>query len=50
MNKYICVVCHKESEGYGNNPFPLKTEGRCCNECNRKVILLRMIFSGMSGK
>ena len=37
--KYICCICGKEFEGYGNNPDPVKKEGRCCDECNQKVVI-----------
>ena len=34
-----CVLCDGEVVGYGNNPQPLKEDGRCCEDCNdRKVI------------
>lgn len=33
-----CCICGKEIKGYGNNPWPLKDNGQCCNECNVKVI------------
>ena len=43
MNKRIkCCICGKEFEGYGNNPDPIKKEGRCCNKCNEKVIKARV--------
>ena len=41
-NKEKCVICGKEIIGYGNNARPLK-EGRCCDECNNKVILERLV-------
>jgi hypothetical protein len=41
-NKFVCCICGKECEGYGNNPYPLKNEGRCCDECNKKVIEERL--------
>ena len=34
----ICVICHKPFEGYGNNAEPV-AEGRCCDECNAKVVI-----------
>ena len=34
----VCCICGKRFKGYGNNPWPLKEEGRCCDECNQKVI------------
>ena len=33
-----CVICHKPLEGYGNNAEPV-AEGRCCDECNTKVVI-----------
>ena len=40
-----CCLCKDEYNGYGNNAEPL-TDGRCCNECNEKVIVWRMhLFS-----
>lgn len=41
-HKYTCVICHKEFTGYGNNPYPVATQGECCNECNRKVVFQRL--------
>lgn len=46
MKKYICCLCGKEKEGYGNNPWPLAKTGRCCNNCNiYKVIPARLNLS-----
>lgn len=52
--KKICCICGKEFEGWGNNPYGLlnaklepidfKAEDRCCNECNKSVILGRLIL------
>ena len=42
MEEYICCICGKKFKGYGNNPWPIKEEGRCCDECNNKVIEERM--------
>ena len=38
-----CVLCGKEFSGYGNNAEPLK-KGVCCDECNQKVILERILL------
>lgn len=37
-----CVLCGCELGGYGNNPYPLATEGRCCDFCDMKVVAERM--------
>lgn len=44
-----CCICKKEIKGYGNNPFPLKNKGRCCNDCNSFVILARLSSYGIRG-
>lgn len=42
MEKYTCCLCGKEFEGFGNNPYPLKEDGRCCDICNDEVICARL--------
>lgn len=37
--KERCCICGKEIEGMGNNPYPVRTEGRCCRYCNYTVVL-----------
>ena len=36
----ICVLCKKAYIGYGNNAQPL-AEGKCCDDCNGKVVASR---------
>ena len=38
---YTCCFCGEHKTDIGNNPAPLKTEGRCCNKCNSKVLEAR---------
>ncbi len=38
-NTFICVICEKRSMGYGNNPFPVKKDGICCDLCNYQVVI-----------
>lgn len=38
-----CCLCGAEFEGYGNNPAPLASEGRCCDACNEKVVSARFV-------
>jgi hypothetical protein len=40
--KQTCCICGCKFTGYGNNPFPLSNTGRCCDECNGKVIEVRI--------
>lgn len=34
-----CCICGKKLEGYGNNPWPVKEDGRCCDDCNAFVVV-----------
>ena len=34
-----CCICQSTYEGYGNNPAPLKEEGRCCDFCNWTLVV-----------
>ena len=42
MKEFTCCICGKKFIGYGNNPYPIKDDGRCCDECNKKVIIVRL--------
>jgi len=48
MAKYTCCICGKEAEGWGNNPAPVRDEGRCCDECNIKKVVPARI-AGLEG-
>lgn len=37
--KFKCCICGKEVEGFGNNPEPVKHEGRCCDVCNVTFVI-----------
>lgn len=34
-----CCICKKEFDGYGNNPIPIKPDGKCCDDCNINVVI-----------
>ena len=34
-----CVICENDIKGYGNNPSPVKEEGKCCDRCNMNEVL-----------
>lgn len=36
---FTCCFCGKLCKGYGNNPAPLKDEGRCCDDCNASIVV-----------
>ena len=38
---FQCVICENNFEGFGNNPYPLSEDGRCCDVCNIDVIVER---------
>lgn len=48
QEKYKCCLCGQVCYGYGNNPFPLKERGRCCDVCNLKVIQARLGQMGVN--
>lgn len=29
-----CAICGKIIKGFGNNPYPVKDKGKCCDRCN----------------
>ena len=39
VNEFVCCICGEEAEGYGNNPSPVKEDGKCCDACNRKFVI-----------
>lgn len=40
--KFKCCLCGNISYGYGNDPYPIKNVGRCCDQCNKIVVLRRL--------
>jgi len=38
-SKNVCVICKKKFMGKGNNPYPIKKKGKCCDECNLKEVV-----------
>lgn len=39
MEKQTCCICRKEFEGYGNNPWPMRPNGRCCDRCDQMFVI-----------
>jgi len=37
--EFICVLCNKTVQGFGNNPEPCATSGQCCNDCSASKVL-----------
>lgn len=34
-----CCLCGNAYKGWGNNPYPLKQEGYCCDKCNNEKVI-----------
>lgn len=47
---FICCLCKKESTGFGNNPAPVALKGRCCDKCDREVVIPTRIEAVMKKK
>ena len=37
--EHKCCICGKTFYGYGNDPYPVKEEGECCESCHWDVVL-----------
>lgn len=47
LNNPVCCICGNKCEDkFGNNPAPVKSEGRCCNKCNTLVVIPERIKGG----
>lgn len=55
-----CCLCHKEINGYGNNPWGAlnldgslirwKFKDKCCDECNRDVVVPHRILLDLKAR
>ena len=34
-----CCICVKKIQGVGNDPYPVREKGRCCQYCNYTLVL-----------
>ena len=51
MKKRKCVSCNEVMEGDGNSIRPLRDEeGRCCDECNLKIVIPYRMIMVLSAK
>lgn len=39
---HVCCICGRAFKGYGNNPWPLRNYGKCCDKCNDNVVAKRI--------
>lgn len=37
--EYTCCICGKTFYGYGNDPYPMKDEGECCETCQWEKVI-----------
>ena len=35
-----CCICGSTIKGYGNNPWPIKNKGKCCDKCNSQYVIM----------
>lgn len=38
-DKKICCICGGKFVGWGNNPYPVKEDGECCDLCNSMYVI-----------
>lgn len=38
-NEKTCCICGRKFTGWGNNPYPVKDQGECCNDCNQRHVI-----------
>ena len=56
VEKFVCCLCGKTIEGWGNNPWPVSKgeNDRCCGECNCTLViparLARMEMAQLEGE
>ncbi len=37
--EHTCCICGKKFYGVGDDPYPVKEEGVCCEKCNWEVVI-----------
>lgn len=40
-----CCICGRSFTGWGNNPWPVKDDGECCDKCNLDKVIPARIAS-----
>ena len=40
-SEYVCCICGKTFNGYGNNPYPVSKDenAKCCDQCNLDAVI-----------
>lgn len=39
MRDQVCCICGKQLQGWGNSPWPVSPDGKCCDECNLEAVV-----------
>ena len=45
MKEFKCCLCGKKVKEYGNNPYPLRARGKCCDKCNMDLVIPARIIA-----
>ena len=45
FTKKKCCICGKTFIGFGNNPYPVKSNGQCCDKCNYSIVIVARCLS-----
>jgi hypothetical protein len=35
----VCCICGRPFTGWGHNPWPIREDGECCDECNYSLVV-----------
>lgn len=49
LKKFKCCICGETVTEWGNNPWPIKDHGKCCNRCNNEKVIPTRIMSSLGG-
>lgn len=48
---YTCCICKRKFSDYGNNPQPISQnpKDRCCDACNKEVVIVERLMRHVAG-
>ena len=49
-NEKTCCICGRKFTGWGNNPYPVKDQGECCDDCNQQHVIPARLAAVKLGK
>lgn len=50
MENKTCCICNAPIINYGNDPYPIKEKGVCCDMCNIYIVVPKRIKILSKGK